>query len=108
MFDGTQRSRCFMCPYSANDSRLLDKHINCATLWALVCTAEALNMLGITDPYKLYKYFRLSDVSTCVGSGMGGTEVWRICSKTVARRKTSKTISCRRRQSTLPLEDEHN
>ncbi|KAH7884386.1 hypothetical protein F5I97DRAFT_1968464 [Phlebopus sp. FC_14] len=45
-----------------------------ATLWALVCTAEALNMSGITDPYELYKYFHPSEVGTCVGSGMGGTE----------------------------------
>jgi fatty acid synthase subunit alpha len=45
-----------------------------AALWALVCTAEALNMSRITDPYKLYKYFHPSDVGTCVGSGMGGME----------------------------------
>ncbi|KAH7913599.1 hypothetical protein BJ138DRAFT_606981 [Hygrophoropsis aurantiaca] len=45
-----------------------------ATLWALVCTAEALNMSGITDPYELYKHFHPSEVGTCVGSGMGGTE----------------------------------
>ncbi|EGN98830.1 hypothetical protein SERLA73DRAFT_168429 [Serpula lacrymans var. lacrymans S7.3] len=45
-----------------------------ATLWALVCTAEALNMSGITDPYELYKFFHPSEVGTCIGSGMGGTE----------------------------------
>ncbi|KAG9315241.1 hypothetical protein JVU11DRAFT_4375 [Chiua virens] len=45
-----------------------------ATLWALVCTAEALNMSGITDPYELYNHFHPSEVGTCVGSGMGGTE----------------------------------
>ncbi|EIW84299.1 fatty acid synthase [Coniophora puteana RWD-64-598 SS2] len=45
-----------------------------ATLWALVCTAEALNMSGITDPYELYQHFHPSDVGTCIGSGMGGTE----------------------------------
>ena len=43
-----------------------------ATLWALVCTAEALNASGITDPYELYKYMHPSDVGTCIGSGMGG------------------------------------
>lgn len=43
-----------------------------ATLWALVCTAEALNMSGITDPYELYKYMHPSDVGTSLGSGMGG------------------------------------
>ncbi|KAF8843701.1 hypothetical protein BDN67DRAFT_963867 [Paxillus ammoniavirescens] len=45
-----------------------------ATLWALVCTAEALNMSGITDPYELYNHLHPSEVGTCVGSGMGGTE----------------------------------
>ena len=43
-----------------------------ATLWALVCTAEALNASGITDPYELYKYMHSSDVGTGIGSGMGG------------------------------------
>jgi len=43
-----------------------------ATLWALVCTAEALNASGITDPYELYTYMHPSDVGTCLGSGMGG------------------------------------
>lgn len=44
------------------------------TLWALVCTAEALNQSGITDPYELYKHMHPSDVGTSLGSGMGGTE----------------------------------
>ncbi|KAL0953237.1 hypothetical protein HGRIS_004490 [Hohenbuehelia grisea] len=44
-----------------------------ATLWALVCTAEALNTSGITDPYELYKHMHPSEVGTCIGSGMGGT-----------------------------------
>ena len=43
-----------------------------ATLWALVCMAEALNASGITDPYELYKYMHPSDVGTCIRSGMGG------------------------------------
>jgi fatty acid synthase subunit alpha len=43
------------------------------TLWALVCTAEALNNAGITDPYELYKYMHPSEVGTSLGSGMGGT-----------------------------------
>jgi fatty acid synthase subunit alpha len=47
-----------------------------ATPWALVCTAEALDMSNITDLYKLYKYMHPSEVGTCLGSGMpvGGTE----------------------------------
>jgi len=42
------------------------------SLWALVCTAEALMMAGITDPYELYKYMHPSQVGTSLGSGMGG------------------------------------
>ena len=32
-----------------------------ATLRALVCTAEVLNMSGITDPYEFYKYMHPSE-----------------------------------------------
>ena len=44
------------------------------TLWALVSTADALNMSGITDPYELYKHMHPSEVGTCIGAGMGGVE----------------------------------
>ncbi|KDQ57051.1 hypothetical protein JAAARDRAFT_35647 [Jaapia argillacea MUCL 33604] len=44
------------------------------SLWALVCTAEALNMSGITDPYELYKHMHPSEVGSSLGSGMGGME----------------------------------
>ncbi|KAG8752051.1 3-oxoacyl-[acyl-carrier-protein] synthase [Serendipita sp. 396] len=43
-------------------------------LWALVCTAEALTMSGISDPYELYKYVHPSEVGSSLGSGMGGTQ----------------------------------
>ncbi|CAE6423597.1 unnamed protein product [Rhizoctonia solani] len=43
-------------------------------LWALVCTAEALIMSGITDPYELYKHVHPSEVGSSLGSGMGGTQ----------------------------------
>ncbi|CAH7689739.1 fatty acid synthase subunit beta [Phakopsora pachyrhizi] len=42
------------------------------SLWALVCTAEALMMAGITDPYELYKYVHPSEVGSSVGAGVGG------------------------------------
>ena len=45
-----------------------------ATLWALVCTAEALTQSGITDPYELYEHMHPSDVGTSLRSGMGGSE----------------------------------
>lgn len=45
-----------------------------ASLWALVCAAEALNSSGITDPYELYQHVHPSEVGSSVGSGMGGTE----------------------------------
>ena len=44
------------------------------TLWVLVCTAEDLNLSGITGPYELHKHIHPSEVGTCVGSDMGGTE----------------------------------
>ncbi|KAF8632253.1 hypothetical protein AX15_002000 [Amanita polypyramis BW_CC] len=43
-----------------------------ATLWALVCTADALNNSGITDPYELYEHVHPSEIGTSLGSGMGG------------------------------------
>ncbi|KAG9047855.1 3-oxoacyl-[acyl-carrier-protein] synthase [Tulasnella sp. UAMH 9824] len=43
-------------------------------LWALVCTAEALIMSGVTDPYELYKYVHPSEVGSSLGSGMGGMQ----------------------------------
>ncbi|CAE6460687.1 unnamed protein product [Rhizoctonia solani] len=43
-------------------------------LWALVCTAEALIMSGITDPYELYKHVHPSEVGSSLGSGMGGMQ----------------------------------
>ncbi|KIY48751.1 thiolase-like protein, partial [Fistulina hepatica ATCC 64428] len=42
------------------------------SLWALVCVAEAMNMSGITDPYELYQHIHPSEISTSLGSGMGG------------------------------------
>jgi fatty acid synthase subunit alpha len=43
-----------------------------ATLYALVCTAEALLSAGITDVYEFYKYIHVSQLGVCVGSGFGG------------------------------------
>ena len=42
------------------------------TLYALVCTAEALLSSGITDAYELYSYVHVSEVGNCIGSGFGG------------------------------------
>ncbi|RDW67215.1 Fatty acid synthase subunit alpha [Aspergillus mulundensis] len=42
------------------------------TLYTLVCTVEALLFSGITDPYELYQYIHVSDVGSCIGSGLGG------------------------------------
>ncbi|EJD06870.1 fatty acid synthase [Fomitiporia mediterranea MF3/22] len=52
---------------------IIDQVDRC-TLWALVSTADALNMSGITDPYELYKHMHPSEVGTCIGAGMGGVE----------------------------------
>ena len=48
-----------------------------STLWALVSTADALNMSGITDPYELYKHMHPSEVGVSIGAGMGGVESMR-------------------------------
>ncbi|THC98396.1 hypothetical protein EYZ11_002115 [Aspergillus tanneri] len=48
------------------------RQVDRATLFTLVCTVEALLSSGITDPYELYQYIHISEVSTCVGSGFGG------------------------------------
>lgn len=52
---------------------IIDQVDRC-TLWALVSTADALNMSGITDPYELYNHMHPSEVGTCIGAGMGGVE----------------------------------
>ena len=48
-------------------------NVDRTTLWALVCTAEALVMSGLGgSAYELYKYVHPSQVGTALGSGMGG------------------------------------
>ncbi|KAM5463513.1 putative fatty-acyl-CoA synthase system [Microsporum audouinii] len=42
------------------------------TLFTLVCAIEALISSGISDPYELYQYIHISEVATCIGSGIGG------------------------------------
>ncbi|KAI6129042.1 hypothetical protein EDD16DRAFT_1516096, partial [Pisolithus croceorrhizus] len=54
-----------------------------ATLWALVCTAEALNMSGITDPYELYRHVHPSEVGTILGEDVQGPPVTRRKYKTI-------------------------
>ena len=70
-----------------------------ATLRALVCTAEALNASGITDPYELYKYMHSSDVGTCIGSGMGGVTSMAQMLRTVETKNEFKMIFSKKRTS---------
>jgi fatty acid synthase subunit alpha len=42
------------------------------TLFALVCTIEALLSAGITDAYEIYQYIHVSELGNCLGSGIGG------------------------------------
>ncbi|TLD24731.1 hypothetical protein PspLS_06296 [Pyricularia sp. CBS 133598] len=42
------------------------------TLFALVCTVEALLSSGITDPYEIYQHIHLSELGICIGSSLGG------------------------------------
>jgi fatty acid synthase subunit alpha len=65
-----------------------------ATLWALVCTAETLDMSGITDPCELYKYMHPSEVGSRLGSGMGGVTSLRRMLKD--RREEARNDTCQR------------
>jgi fatty acid synthase subunit alpha len=44
------------------------------TLYALVCTAEALLSAGVVDPYEFYHYVHVFEVGNCIGSGFGGAD----------------------------------
>ena len=35
---------------------------------------EALNQLGVTDPYEWYEHLHLFNIDTSLGSGIGGSE----------------------------------
>ncbi|OBR08002.1 Fatty acid synthase subunit alpha reductase [Colletotrichum higginsianum IMI 349063] len=50
----------------------LINQIDRATLYALVCTVEALLCSGIVDPYEVYQHVHISEVGSCIGSSMGG------------------------------------
>jgi fatty acid synthase subunit alpha, fungi type len=43
-----------------------------STLYALICTVEALFAAGITDPYEIYQYIHVSELGNCLGTGVGG------------------------------------
>jgi fatty acid synthase subunit alpha, fungi type len=46
--------------------------VDTVTLFALICTVEALLSAGITDPFEIYQYIHVSDFGNCLGSGVGG------------------------------------
>ncbi|KAL2049699.1 hypothetical protein ABVK25_010040 [Lepraria finkii] len=48
-----------------------------ATLYVLVCTAEALLSAGIAFPYEFYEHTHVSEVTNCIGSGLGGSNARR-------------------------------
>ena len=48
-----------------------------ATLYALVCTAEALLSAGVVDAYEFYEHIHVSEVANCIGSGLGGSDALR-------------------------------
>ncbi|KAK2006392.1 hypothetical protein LZ32DRAFT_669485 [Colletotrichum eremochloae] len=53
------------------DDEIIEQ-VDPVTLFALVCTVEALLSSGITDPYELYEHIHLSEVGICMGSSLGG------------------------------------
>ncbi len=60
------------CARTYGISEDIINQVDPATLYALVCSVEALLSAGITDPYEFYKYIHVSELGTCVGSGFGG------------------------------------
>ncbi|KAH8890014.1 fatty acid synthase subunit alpha reductase [Thozetella sp. PMI_491] len=48
------------------------QQVDPTTLYALVCTVEALLCSGITDPYELYEHIHVSELGSCLGSALGG------------------------------------
>ena len=42
------------------------------TLYALCCVCQALLSAGIEDPFELYRYIHVSELSNCLGTGAGG------------------------------------
>lgn len=42
------------------------------TLYALICTVEALLSAGISDPYEIYEYIHTSELGNCVSTSLGG------------------------------------
>ena len=60
------------CAQTYGISEEIVNQVDPATLYALVCSVEALLSAGITDPYEFYKYIHVSELGTCVGSGFGG------------------------------------
>ncbi|KAF5024646.1 hypothetical protein F66182_3268 [Fusarium sp. NRRL 66182] len=41
------------------------------SLYALICSTEALFSAGISDPYELYQHVHVSEVGSCIGTGVG-------------------------------------
>ena len=60
------------CAQTYGISEEIINQVDPATLYALVCSVEALLSAGITDPYEIYKYIHVSELGICVGSGFGG------------------------------------
>ncbi|KAL3420503.1 Fatty acid synthase subunit alpha 7 [Phlyctema vagabunda] len=56
--------------YGIDDSII--SQVDPVTLMALVCTVEALLSAGITDAFEIYQYIHVSELGSCLGSGVGG------------------------------------
>lgn len=47
------------------------------TLYMHCCLSQALLSAGIDDPFELYKYFHISELANCIGTGAGGLKSMR-------------------------------
>ncbi|PGH27421.1 hypothetical protein AJ80_00899 [Polytolypa hystricis UAMH7299] len=48
------------------------EQVDPVTLFALVCTIEALLCSSVTNPFEVYNYIHITDFGNCIGSSMGG------------------------------------
>ncbi|KAF9776600.1 hypothetical protein IL306_005198, partial [Fusarium sp. DS 682] len=49
-------------------------NVDRVTLFTLVSVAEALLSSGVTDAYEFYQHIHISQIASCIGSGVGGMQ----------------------------------
>ena len=52
-------------------------HVDPITLYMLCCLSQALLSAGIDDAFEIDKYFNISELANCIGTGAGGLKSMR-------------------------------